>query len=295
MLPTGFLRIPPDNVPLLGRRLKPTRVVFCTSGGIHGWLVLDRLLCCDRIRIVGVVLSSRVLRPGYSPLRGACEQIRTSGVRYALYLWATTGLADALLATSGRGNIRQRSRRAGIPICTTRDINGAEEQRFLRELRPDLLLTAFFNQLVSPPVYAIPSVGAINIHPSLLPDYRGVDPVFFARLRGSPTLGVSVHRLDAGFDTGNLLVTEAVPVIADESVLKTTARLFRRGAERLVDRLDAIIEGVPGSPQTAAGRYDSWPTPGEVAALRRSETALLHPSDLGAIATGRWAGAALLR
>lgn len=251
-------------------------------------MVLERLLRCDRIRLAGMVLSSRILLPRYSRLRGAYQQIRTSGVRYALYLWTATTLADVLLSTFGHGSVSRQARRLDIPRRITRDINGAEEQRFLHALRPDLLVSAFFNQRIAAAVYSIPSVGAVNIHPSLLPEYRGVDPVFHARLRRSTTLGVSVHRIDADFDTGNLLAVESAPVIEGESVLKTTARLFQRGAELVAEQLGAITAGVPGSPQPAAGTYDSWPAATDVAALRRGGTALFHIADLGAIAARRW-------
>jgi methionyl-tRNA formyltransferase len=71
------------------------RTVFCTCGGLYGALVLRRLrACAHRLEICGIVRSSRVLDPRFGFLKGAVEQIRRSGLAYALYLWCTTTLAD---------------------------------------------------------------------------------------------------------------------------------------------------------------------------------------------------------
>ena len=264
----------------LRKAAHPVRAVFCTIGGTPGAAVFDLLLSCERIRIAGVIHSSRILRANYSFPRGACEQVRLSGLRYALYLWTATSLADALLTLAGTGSVASLARRAAIPCLVTQNINGERERCWLREVQPDLLISAFFNQRIGPEVLASPMLGAVNIHPSKLPDYRGVDPVFRARASGAGTLGVTLHRMDTDFDTGRILAAEELPIIAGESVLAGTRRLYRRGGELLISQLDAIADGATGAPQPSGGRYDSWPTASEVAALGRLGIALVRPADL---------------
>lgn len=243
-------------------------------------MVFDSLLSCERIQITGVIQSSRILKPNYSWLRGAYEQIRLSGLHYALYLWTATSLADTLLTVAGAGSVSRLAQQAGLPRLVTRNINGECERRWLQKIRPDLLISAFFNQRIGVEVLSLPPLGGVNIHPSKLPAYRGVDPVFRARARGASTLGVTVHRMDPGFDTGCILAAEELPVIAGQSVLATTGRLYRRGGELLLDQLDAIAQGVTGTPQPPGGQYDSWPNAREVSALHRTGVALAHPADL---------------
>lgn len=278
--------LPPSPPAARSPALNAVRIVICTSGGIHGSVVLECLSACERIQVVGVIESSRVLRSGYSRARGALEQIRTSGIPYACYLWTTTSLSNTLSALTANGSVAALTRRMSIPRLVTRNINERPGQSFLRELQPDLLVSAFFNQRIAQPVFTIPRAGAINIHPSLLPEYKGVDPVFFARLRGAARLGVTVHRIDAKLDTGHVLFSEVIPWAPEHSVLRVTARLFRHGADLITEHIDSLAEGLPGIPQAHHGTYDSWPKRSDVAALRRSGVALVRLQDLAAIAAG---------
>jgi len=252
------------------------RIVLCTSGGVHGAIVLQRLLASHRVELAGVIRSTRVLSVRYDLLRGAWEQCRRSGLRYALYL----GCAAA-------GSIAVRARANGVPVFETRDVNADGSRAFIEQLVPDLLVAAFFNQRISDTVTAMPKYAAVNIHPSLLPAFRGVDPVFFAMLRDSRKVGVTLHRLSPELDAGNVIAQQALSVAPDESVLRTTARLFDCGAGLLLASLDALLSGESGAPQAGEANYDSWPTPPQVAQLGRQGGSLVSRRDLLDIATGR--------
>ncbi|MFO1417411.1 MAG: formyltransferase family protein [Methylotetracoccus sp.] len=249
--------------------------------------MLRTLLRCEHADITGIMLSSRVLRRRYGWLRGAVEQIRLSGLAYALYLWAATGLADALGRFGRAGAVASLAARSGIPTLLTRDVNGPNELGFVRSVRPDLLISAFFNQRIGPELTAIPRSGCINIHPSPLPEFRGVDPVFFSRLRDADRWGVTVHRIDDDFDTGAMLFQRLVdPPGTGDSVLRTTAHLFRRGSELIAEHLEELATGPTGHCQRAGGSYDSWPTAAAVRALHAKGIALARWTDLIAIARG---------
>jgi methionyl-tRNA formyltransferase len=241
-----------------------TRILLCTSGGLYGALVLERLLQRHDVEVVGIVRSTRVLHPAYGWLRGALAQLRRSGPAYTLYLGCATTLADLLGRWTGSPSVSVSARRRRIPLLATRDLNCDAGRGFIAGLRPDLLLSAFFNQRIGAAVCALPAVAALNIHPSLLPAYRGVDPVFFARLRGAPRIGVTVHRISESFDTGPVMASREVPVEPGASLLAVTARLFVEGAEALLDALPAILRGEPGRAQPPGGDYDSWPTSAQV-------------------------------
>jgi methionyl-tRNA formyltransferase len=225
------------------------RVVLCTSGGRPGAAVL-RVLRANKVDVAGIVLSTRVLSPRYGFLRGAWEQYRRSGLRYTIYLG---------MASLGR-----------IDGFRTRDINRDAER--IAAIRPDLIVSAFFNQRIGAEITSL--APALNIHPSLLPAFKGVDPVFYARLRGA-ALGVTVHRISPELDSGDIVAQQAYEAEGGASVLSITESLYARGAQLLVETL-----GQPARRQEGSGNYDSWPTRADVAALRRKGVRLARLRDL---------------
>lgn len=178
------------------------------------------------------------------------------------------------------------ARRQAIPTLSTRDANAPAGLEFASRLAPDLLVSAFFNQRLGGELVAVPKLGAINIHPSPLPDYKGVDPAFFAALRGEKIRGVSVHRIAAELDAGNVLFQETVPAAPAASVFRTTAALYARGAELITAGLERLVDGDPGQPQAARGNYDSWPSPAQVAEFHHRGGRLVRWSDLCALRRG---------
>jgi methionyl-tRNA formyltransferase len=96
---------------------------------------------------------------------------------------------------------------------------------------------------------ALPKYGGLNIHPSLLPEAKGVDPVFQCLLRGEPALGVTVHFMSPDLDAGRILAQRSLDQRAGSSVFATTALLFREGAELLGATIEAIAGGASGAPQ----------------------------------------------
>jgi methionyl-tRNA formyltransferase len=262
-------------------------VLLCTSGGYFGSLVLQRLLDSPHCRVVGVVQSSRILRPGYGWLQGAMRQVQLSGLRYAWYLWCATALADVLCRLGRQQSIAQLISRHDVPLLVTSDINDAAGQDFLRRVRPELLICAFFNQRLEEHTYSAPSRGAVNIHPSLLPKDKGVDPVFFGRLRGATRYGVTLHRIVSALDAGAVLAQREIAPDPRDSVFRLTAALFQAGAELLMTQLDAILEGAVGHEQDRGGNYDSWPTAAQVKALRLDGVALVRVGDLFDLWRGR--------
>jgi methionyl-tRNA formyltransferase len=241
------------------------RAVLLTSGGLHGAVVLEALRASAGLELAGVVLSTRILSARFGRLHGAWAQWRRSGVRYAAYLGFTLLRVPAW---------------EKLPVLRTRDVNDARSRDFLVLRRPQLIVSAFFNQRIGEALVRLAPLGAVNIHPSLLPAFKGVDPVFHARLHGSEEFGVTVHRVTPELDAGPVLAQAACSVPPGESVLATTARLYACGARLLGASLGAIECGAPGTPQSGEGRYDSWPSRAQVAALRRAGIRLARWEDL---------------
>jgi len=254
------------------------RFVLCTSGGLNGALVLDRLLASPRFEAAGIVRSTRALRPGQGLAAAAREYVRRSGTAYAAYIACTATLADRAL---GSRSVAGRARTHAIPLFETERINAPGAIAFIAQARPDLLVSAFFNQRIGAAALAAAPLGGVNVHPGALPGYRGVDPVFRARLAGAAALEASVHRVTPEFDAGALLGRVAVAHEPGESVLRATARVYAAGAALLESLAAAIAAGDAGRAQDeAAARYDTWPGRAEVASLRQRGVALARWNDL---------------
>ena len=255
---------------------RPLRVVLCTRGGLFGERVLARLLTCDQIELCGIARSSRVFDARYGFLRGAVAYLRRTGLAYSVYLLFATDVADAV------GALRRPSDRRlpRIPVHTTRNLNDERGLQFLRDCSPDLLVSAFFDQRLHEEALAIPKRGCVNIHPSLLPAFRGVDPVLRARLQGASQVGVTLHYMTPEFDAGNVLAQQPVATRNNASIFETTAEIYDRGAALLTEEvLGSIKFGHPGTPQSPGGSYESWPTRSEVRMLHAGGWTLLRLSD----------------
>jgi methionyl-tRNA formyltransferase len=258
---------------------RPLRVVYCTRGGLFGTVVLRELRACSGLEICGVVRSSRNFHPRFGFLRGALAYIRQSGVAYALYLLCATSLADVLGGLGCVGCVPTRSRAGGPRVHTTRDINDPTSLQFLTDCAPDLLVSAFFDQRLREAVLAVPVLGCVNIHPSLLPAFKGIDPVLQAQLHRAE-VGVTVHYMTPELDAGGILAQRVVPTPERASVFEVTAALFSEGARLLTSQLDRLRRHERGTPQTSAGSYQSWPTRAEIRSLRANGGSLLRLSDL---------------
>jgi methionyl-tRNA formyltransferase len=267
-----------DAAPSGSEPPRPLRVVYCTRGGLFGALVLHRLRASTQVEICGIVRSSRTFHPRFGFLRGALAYVRRSGIAYSLYLLCGTTLADVLCGFGTIGCVPTRTRPGGIPVHTTRDINNAEALLFLTESAPDLLVSAFFDQRLQEAALAVPSRGCVNIHPSLLPSFKGVDPVLQARVQRAG-VGVTVHYMTPALDAGDILVQRSPPIRAGASIFETTAVLFREGAELLTAQIGRLERRERGTPQSIAGCYQSWPSRAEIRSLRARGSVLIRLSD----------------
>lgn len=164
---------------------------------------------------------------------------------------------------AGRGRQLQESpvKRAatahGLPVVQPRSLRRPEEIERLRQLRPDVVVVAAYGLILPPAVLEIPPGGCVNLHPSLLPRHRGPAPVAGTLLAGDEEAGVTIMRLDAGTDTGDILVQRAVPILPDDTTGTLTARLAAIGAELLAEVLPLWLVGrvVPRPQDDAQATY----------------------------------------
>lgn len=248
------------------------RLVFCTYPSVYSSIVLKALLDCPNIEVTAIVVSQRNLKINENTLISDIHRIQQSGLCYALYLWCVTSAHSTLASLITKQSVTKLAGLHGIPVIKTRNINAAEPFETLKSLQPDYLLCAHFNQLVSKSVYELASIAALNIHPSLLPDLKGVDPGFYALKDGYSTTGVTLHKLDEQFDEGEVLQQQAYTIAKTDSLISLNKTLFQLGATLAIK----YFKDDTGSSTQAnkvdyqlTDRYDSWPTRQHVKRFRQ--------------------------
>ena len=131
-----------------------------------------------------------------------------------------------------------------------------KDQEFMdafRKLAPDLVAVAAFGQLLPKGILDLPPLGCINVHPSLLPKYRGAAPLNWTIIQGETRTGVTIMRMDEGMDSGDILLQEATPIGPEETVGELHDRLAKTGAELLLKTIQMIEDGtVRRTPQDHA-------------------------------------------
>jgi len=149
----------------------------------------------------------------------------------------------------GRGHevsfspIKEAALAADVPVHQPAKIRLSEVERHLRSLSPDAIVIIAYGQIIPARLLDIPRLGWINLHASLLPKYRGAAPINWAIANGETVTGNTTMRIDAGMDTGEMLLRQELSIGPDETTLELAERLSRAGAELMVDTLLGLAAG----------------------------------------------------
>ena len=150
----------------------------------------------------------------------------------------------------------------GVPVAQPRGLrldgryadDAAVARDALAAARPDVMVVAAYGLILPPWVLELPRFGCLNIHASLLPRWRGAAPIQRAIEAGDAETGVTIMQMDAGLDTGDMLLAEAVPIGADDTAGTLHDRLAALGARLVVRALDGLAAGtLVRTPQPAEG------------------------------------------
>ncbi len=147
---------------------------------------------------------------------------------------------------AGRGEnlkappVKDLALRLGLEIAQPANVSAEEGALFLREADPDVIVVAAYGQILRRSVFALPPLGTINIHASLLPRHRGAAPINWAIIRGDHETGVTTFFIEEGLDTGQVLLERSLPIGADETAGELHDRLAVVGADLIIETLRGI-------------------------------------------------------
>lgn len=152
----------------------------------------------------------------------------------------------------------------GLPVFTPASMKAAEAIEAFRSLDLDAACVVAYGQILKPGVLEAPRLGCFNLHGSLLPRWRGAAPIQRAIMAGDRQTGVQIMRMSEGLDEGDILLSEVLPIQADDTAATLADRMATTGAS-LWTRVLAAIErgGVTGTPQAGEPTYAKKITPAE--------------------------------
>jgi len=139
--------------------------------------------------------------------------------------------------------VKTRALELGVPVHEPARIRDGAVLEYLKELNPDVILVVAYAKLIPKTLLDLPRFGCINVHPSLLPRYRGAIPLMAAIMNGDAETGVCTFFMDVGYDTGDIIRVMRTPVGAQETGEELSARLSLVGADLLSDTMKSLERG----------------------------------------------------
>ncbi|NBI29611.1 methionyl-tRNA formyltransferase [Chengkuizengella sp. YPA3-1-1] len=130
-----------------------------------------------------------------------------------------------------------------IPVLQPEKMKAPEAIQLLKQLQPDLIITAAFGQILPKEVLELPRLGCINVHASLLPKYRGGAPIHHAIKNGETITGVTIMYMAEGLDTGDMISKIEVPILENDNTGTMFGKLSIAGAELLKETLPKLVQG----------------------------------------------------
>lgn len=151
---------------------------------------------------------------------------------------------------AGRGKVltpppvKAAALEAGIPVFQPERLRRPEAFAELEAFQPDLIVVAAYGQILRQQVLDLPRFGCLNVHASLLPRWRGAAPIQAAILHGDAETGVTIMKMDAGVDTGDMLAKKSLLIDPQDTSETLSARLSDLGADLLVETLEKYLAGM---------------------------------------------------
>jgi methionyl-tRNA formyltransferase len=151
--------------------------------------------------------------------------------------------------------VKEAALRHGLPVFQPERIKRPEVVAQLAELAAEAMVVVGYGQIIPQSIIDLPRYGILNVHASLLPKYRGAAPIQWAIVNGETTTGVTTMRIDAGLDTGEMLLRAETAIDPEETAIELGERLAAMGANLLVETLARIETLVPQKQDASQATY----------------------------------------
>ncbi len=262
------------------------RIIVCTKRDLIGGLVLNALLPELAGCTVTVLLSDKT-RPTEQTVPDLAEM---KYLERDLPINTVFPLVDSLGGPGGKlATLAGLSRRFSVAVEVVDDINAPEAVAMVQAFRPDVILSIRFSHIFQAAVFDLPRFGTYNIHPGALPQYAGLFAAFRCMLDGQDRIGCTLHRVDAGIDTGPVVGIGWLPVQPERSLLWHVANAYAPGLELFYEMLAILRRGGTiheRGQDRSARRYGSLPDAQAFARFRAAGFRLYQPEEYAELLGG---------
>jgi methionyl-tRNA formyltransferase len=235
--------------------LSGLRLVFFGMGGVFSRLLLEALLRAgaDLRAIVTPAQTGLTLAEDSDAPFTRLHPAAPRASRRMLPLAGVTPMPRSLLDYAAE---------RGAPLLSIARLNDPATLQTLASFAPDAICVACFTRRLPPTLLALPRLGCLNAHPSLLPDNRGPDPLFWTFHAGAEETGVTIHLMDAGLDTGPILAQRSVAIDEGEREDALEQRLATIAGALMVDALAGLAQDalIPRPQDPVRASAHPWPT-----------------------------------
>ena len=245
-------------------------IVIFTIDSVFSTIYLQALLPEIHKNVSLICISERYGEKYGSLSDQVIEHIKDSGIKYSNYMAAIylyhipiiimlNLVAKVFRLKHQNMLITQMAKKYNIPLIKVNDVNNAEFEKKLKEIQPDIIISAYFDQIMKEHIFALPKFGTVNFHPGYLPDFPGPSATFWA-MKNEGKVGSTLHYVDAGIDTGNVILRSSVEKGKATSVIGMDYEVFSKGAVNTLAVLNDIeTDQVKHFSQEKGGSYYSFP------------------------------------
>ena len=163
--------------------------------------------------------------------------------------WNVVGVVTQADKPKGRGRIivpppvRTVAEEANLPVFQPARIKDPELIETLQGLDPEVIMVAAYGKILPHEILGLPRLGCFNVHASLLPAYRGAAPIQWSLIRGETITGITIFRMDAGMDTGDILLTRSIAILPEETAGELRERLSSQAIPLVSEALEILLQG----------------------------------------------------
>lgn len=255
-------------------------ILLTVANHIYGNYIIKKLIEKRKEEIVAIIESDVILHKKSFPI-AILKYLKISGMYYVIAqaikqeFFKFGSLIYRQLHIQQPSSVffsfRTMANRYSIPIYKTKNVNNKNSLNFIKNLEPDLLVSVFFNQILGKKLLRI-SRNCINIHPAYLPNYRGMSPVFWALANDESCAGVTVHYIDEGIDTGEIIYQQKIPISPNDTEHSLYFKCCEAGTSLLLKALMYIEYGNVKlrDIKNKEGSYFSLPTKQAVRQFRKN-------------------------
>ena len=237
------------------------RLLIITNGNYNASLILNKTISEYKNNIVGVIVVSGDYK-GRTGLKSLYELSKITTLPYIIYKLFNYVIFKFVQKSfpKVKFSVEAYTREFKIPIHHATTIKSKGAIDFIKNLRPDLVISVSCPQLIGEKILTIPKFGGINIHASLLPSYAGLAPYYWVLSNGELETGITVHYMTSKFDQGNILTQRKLSIEPHMNSFRLFYNLSILGSEALFESVNKVFDRETGVVQDLS-KYSYFSNP----------------------------------